>query len=488
MPALSSVAARNGFTLQLENVVELQEAFVFTGSLSWDDSAFPNGKGMLSQDINPTLTDSNGQSIPVEAVQLANGSTVDEHKMAWSFRTNRKNFSGPLLVSLPTVDTILLPPETGFKLDLGPAPQVGQSWEINQDFIFAGHTIRLLTVQLTSDSNPCWNYDIVFKFASGADGISASVNEVVPQLTPGKACSGGGGGGGGPVDPKIFSIGTTYGSLPVGLHSFTISASIPDLISGPWQVTWDPPMVEASTLTAEPGACLTLDKWNQLVDRNDPLPAGLGGKILTTVNEGGLLPVIYASSLDGTNLQKIETGAWPSLSLDRTYLAYSSADGLHFLDLSTLQNFAPGMDGHNLIWSPDSTRIFFSTTFNLYIVNVDGSGLQKIDTGSAEIVSSVGWQPDNHTIVYSPMGGDGFTFTTYNLQSGETRKLFSFQNKAGFGAVSPDGSGSFSATGFSVRIIGASLLRGWMARNATWLQTPVFPQPLLRFGGRAESG
>ena len=194
-----------------------------------------------------------------------------------------------------------------------------------------------------------------------------------------------------------------------------------------------------TTSTTAPGACLTLEKWNQLGTENDPVPAGLGGKILTTVNEGGPLPAIYVSNLDGTNARKIATGAWPSLSPDGTRLAYSTADGLHVLDLSTGQSSSLGMDGHNLIWSPDGTRILYTTTFNLYVINADGSGNQKIDTGSAQVISSVGWLPDNQTIVYGAMGGEGFTFTTYNLQSGETKKLFSFQNKAGYGAISADG-------------------------------------------------
>ena len=451
VPAYSGLVTRAGFTLQLENVVELDDGFVFTGSLSWDDSVFPTGKGIISEVITPTLTDSSNQNIPVEEVQLANGSTVDEHKMAWSFRTNRKNFSGPLVLSVPAVNTTILPPDANFELDLDPAPQTGQSWEVNQDFVFAGHTIHLSSVQLLGDSNPCWKYDLVFNFASDEEGIGASVNDDVPQLTPGQICSGGGGGGGGPVDPKIFSTGTTYASIPTGLHHFTISASIPYLITGPWQVTWNPPVVEESTPTAEPGACLTLEKWNQLVGRDDPLPAGLGGKILTTVNEGGLLPAIYVSDLNGTNLQKIATGAWPSLSPKGTRLAYSGADGLHVLALPTGQDSTLGTDGYNLIWSPDGTRILYTTTFNLYVVDSDGSGVQPLDTGSAQIISSVGWLPDNHTVVYGVLGGEGFTFTTHDLQSGQTKKLFSFQNKAGYGAISPDGQWIV----FSDRVFGA---------------------------------
>ena len=73
------------------------------------------------------------------------------------------------------------------------------------------------------------------------------------------------------------------------------------------------------------------------------------------------------------------------------------------------------------------------------MINAAGSGLGKIDTGSAEILSSVGWLPDNQTIVYGVLGGSGFTFTTYNLHNGERNELFSFQNKAGYGAISADG-------------------------------------------------
>lgn len=438
VPVGPNSAVHDGLTFQLENVVELEDGFVFTGSMSWDDSVFPTGKGLIPTGFIPTLTDANNENVLIEEVQLANGSYIDEHKLAWSFRTNRKDLPGPLVITAPNINSILLPPDSTFELDLGAAPQMGQKWDISRDFIFAGHTIRLLSVQLVADSNPCWKSDIVFNFAADADGFTASVNDVVPQQALEQVCSGGGGGAA-PVDPKIFSTGASYSDIPTGLHRFTISAFIPYIIPGLWQVTWDPPIVEASTPVVQPGACLAFSAWDQLVNRNDPIPAGLGGKILTTVNEGGLLPAIYVSDLDGSNPLKLATGAWPSLSPDGTRLAYSSSDGLHILDLATGSNSALGMDGHNLIWSPDGTRILFSTTFNLYIANVDGSGINKTDTGSAEIVASLGWLPDNRTIVYSALGGDGFTLTTYNLQSGETKKQFSFQNKAGFGAISPDG-------------------------------------------------
>lgn len=438
VPVLSASSTHNGFTLKLDNVIELDDGFVFTGKLSWDDTAFPTGLGVRSQEVPLILTDSSGQDIPIEPVQLVNVSYTDEHQTVWSYRTNRKTFSGPLVLSIASITTTMIAPDVNFEIDLGSNPQIGQTWEINHDFNVAGHLLHLVSVQLMNDTNPCWKADLNFNFASDQAGVTANVSDVIPQTALQGTCSGGGGGGG-LVDPKLFTTGTSYSNLPTALHHFTITTYLPYTVSGPWQVTWTPPTIAEPTPTSELGACLTLDKWNQLISRNDSLPSKLSGKIVTTVNEGGLLPVIYVSNLDGSSMRKIDTGAWPSLSSDGTRLAYSATDGLHLVDLATGQNTSLGTDGYRLVWSPDDTRILFSTTFNLYVINQDGSGQQRIDTGSAEILSSVGWLPDNQTIVYGVLGGNGFTFTEYNLQTGDRKELFSFQNKAGYGAISPDG-------------------------------------------------
>lgn len=449
VPASSSAVASARITLHLDSVIELADGFVFTGNLFWDDSVFPTGNGLISLDLAPKLTDSNNADIPIEPVPLTNGS-FNEHTLTWSYHTNQKNFSGPLIFSIPSLNATLLPAQVDFELELGTAPKPGQTWEINRTFLLGGHTIRLLSAQLVEDTNPCWKSDLRFKFTTDTAGISATVNDRLPETALEQTCSGGGGGGGEPEDPQSFYTGVTYASIPSGLHRFSISSAIPYLITGPWMVTWSPPAIEAATATAEPDACLTREKWDHLQTENLPLPSGLGGEILTTTDEGGLLPAINASSMDGKNAERIVTGAWPALSPDGTRLAYSTSDGLHILELASGQDIALGLDGHNLVWSPDGKHILFSTTFNLDVINSDGSGLQKLDTSPAQIVTSVGWLP-NHTIVYSGLGGDGFTFTTYDLQSSQTRPLFTFQNKAGYGSVSADGQWLV----FSDRVFGA---------------------------------
>ena len=447
-PALSNIATLNGFTYQLDNVIELEDGYVFTGNLSWNDSVFPTGKGVILEAVIPVLTDASGQEIPIEEVRL--DWSNQEHKALWSYRTNSKAFAGPLTLSVSSIKTSMIAPAIDFEVDFGSNPQVGQTRDVNQDFVVEGHSIRLLSISLDPVPSSCQGVGVDFKFSGDVPDVV--VSDVVPQEPIICSGGGGGGGGGGPVDPTVFYGSVGYKNIPTGLHHYSISVSVPYVVNGPWQVAWNPSLTSEPMPTPEAGACLTLDKWNRLSGRNDPLPPGLGGKILTTVNEGGPWPGIYVSNLDGTSPRKIDTGTWPSLSTDGMRLAYSIGDGIHVFNLSTGENPALGTDGYRIIWSPDSTRMMYTTTFSLYVVNADGSGLQKIDTGSAQVISPAGWLPDNQTIVYAVMGGDGFTFMTYNLQSGETGKRFTIQNKAGYGAISADGQWIV----FADRIFGAT--------------------------------
>ncbi len=422
--SLSNISSLNGITLQLDNVIETQDGFVFTGDTFWDSTLYPPGKVTVGWDMPLTLTDASGQKIPIEPVQI-DAPYVEGHS-PWSYATDRKAFTGLLTLSIPSIQTTFFAPEFDFEIDFGPNPQIGQTWEFNHDFKIEGHTLRLLSVSLEefqsnidfggggpAPAEPCKpeKARLSFSFATDEAGIRALVSDTAPEPTPAQGCVGGGGGGGGgpnepTPDPTKFGIGVGYQDIPRGPHRFSIVASIPHLITGPWQVTWQPPVTSAVTVTPEPQACLTQEIWKALIERNDPLPSGLGGSIITTVDEGGQPPAVYMQSLDGSLRRRLD-----------------SSPG------SSLFEF----------WSPDKTRRLYTDTTNLYVVNADGTGRQQIDTGSATVVSVVGWLSDNQTIVYGGMGGAGFTFTTYNLQNGETKKLFTIQNKAGYGALSPDG-------------------------------------------------
>ena len=451
VPALSSSASANGFTFQLDSVIELQDGFLFTGNLSWNNAAFPSGKGLLAEAPIPTLTDTSGYPVPIEQVSL-NGAS-DDHHAPWSYRTNRKAFAGPLTLSIPSIKMSLTEPAVDFETNFGTGLQVGQSWEIDRDFAVQGHVVRLLSISLGQVPDTCEGVGLNFSFQGDVPGMGAFVDDMVPAEP--MVCSsghGGGGGGGGPVDPTLFSASLSYRNTPSGMHHYAISFLVPVEVQGPWQVAWNPPASAAPTPTPEGQACLTHDQWQQIIDQGSPLPSGLKGKLLTTVDEGGMLPSVNLLGLGGTALRKYDSGSWPSLSPDGQHLVYGSGDALHVVDLSTGQDTTFVNDGYAHHWSPDSSRLLYTTTFGLYVMNPDGSGLQKIDTGTTQVISVVGWLPDGQTVVYGAMGGAGFTFTTYNLETGETKALFTIQNKAGYGALSPDGQWIV----FADRVFGAS--------------------------------
>jgi len=226
------------FTFKLDNVIELDDGFVFTGSLSWDDSAFPSGKGMLAEAAIPTLTDESGQKIPIEQVQV-NG-TYDEHHAPWSYRTDRKTFAGPLTLSISSIKTSVTESAVDFAIDFGSNPQIGQTLEINHDFTVDGHTIRLLSVSLSPVPSTCQGIAIDFNFRGDAPGIGAYLGDALP-VTP-MVCA-----PSSVVEAVVADRWTRMFFPPIQLTRIfpavciisPMNVIVPHEVQGPWQVTWN---------------------------------------------------------------------------------------------------------------------------------------------------------------------------------------------------------------------------------------------------------
>jgi Tol biopolymer transport system component len=183
--------------------------------------------------------------------------------------------------------------------------------------------------------------------------------------------------------------------------------------------------------------------------------AQLGGQFLISVDAGPAptsnLPLLQISNLDGSGRRDLVHGGWSALSPDGTRLIYNDQKGFHLLDIASGQDTLLGIDGSLPVWSPDGSRLMYTTFSNLYVMQADGSGSRKIDAGAVQMVNSIGFLPDNQTIIYS-VYGEGFTFMMQNLLSGETKKLFSVVSKAGLGVLSPDG----QWVAFSDRVFGGN--------------------------------
>lgn len=457
-PVLSNTMTINGITLTLEKFVEVEEGYQLYGILDLSKLSLP-AQGYFNTMRLLTLTDANGNRIPFEEVRSEPQESIvyDPTKVSWIYRTNQKAFAGPLVLSLSSVE-MEITPQTPFELDLGSNPQIGQTWEINRDLNFEGYTVRLLSAQLVESNDPQWASFLMFTYEDKEGGIFINVMDDVPQK-PLIEVMGGGGGGGGPLTEIKFAS-MNYGEIPSGLHRFTISASVPYRIIGSWQVVWNPPSTTDSIPTPAPEACLTSEKWEQIKNQHDALPAGLSGKVLFTIDAMPPDINVFIANLDGSDPRGLVSDYYPSLSPDGTKVLFSTDTGLNVFDINSGQATAlEGIwGGMSNLWSPDGTRILLDNAPDgLYVVNADGTGLQKIETDSPRI-NPIGWLPDNQTIVFDAQVGDIYNlyehvFKTYNLQTGETKSLFPVTIKTPSGAISPDG----QWIAYNGRLFGAGL-------------------------------
>ena len=440
-PVLSNTMTREGITFTLEKFVEVEGGYQLYGSLDLSGATLPAQGHFDTMDII-RMTDANGNRIPFEETRSEpqDNTVYDPNKVAWIYRTNQKAFAAPLTLTLPSVE-MQIAPQIPFELDLGANPQIGQTWEINRDLTFEGQTVRLLSAQLVKSDDPQWASSLKFTYEDKEGGIFIDVMDDVPQKPLIEV--NGGGGGGGPLTGKKLAW-MNYREIPNSLRRFTISASMPYHINGQWQVVWNPPTTADSSPTSAPEACLTSEKWDQIKGQHEALPDGLGGKILFATDAMSPDINVFIANLDGSDSRGLLSDYTPSLSPDGTHIAFMTQDvGLKILDLDNGQTVSLG-NGTNPVWSPDGSRIMFQNPpEGLYLANADGTGLQKIKTGSPR-VNPIGWLPDNQTIVYGAQVGDIYNmyehvFKMYNLQTDETKSLFPITIKTATGAISPDG-------------------------------------------------
>lgn len=144
---------------------------------------------------------------------------------------------------------------------------------------------------------------------------------------------------------------------------------------------------------------------------------------------------IYVIHADGSNLQRLtdtpsSSEDFPAWSPDGSQIVFSRIndnEGTFIMD-------ADGSDEHKLMdivcfepdWSPDGTRIVFGSDHagfrGIYIINADGSGLQKLSTTYAG-ENCPDWSADGKQIVFASwQDGDGEIYIM-NVDGTNRRKL-----------------------------------------------------------------
>lgn len=435
--------AADGNPMRLEKTIETDGGYIVVGTFG--SSSLPQGARAVQFSKYPRISDASGQDVPFT---LANyqldlpAAPVEEGIFSWAFEITGKQFRWPLTINVDSVAAEYPAAQGSFAFDTGPAPREGQEWNLDFGLDLAGFPVKVVRAIRTSDG-----YSFHFESTTMFHSVDAAIGASTHGTT-------------GMDDPSHFSSSIKFiGDVPSGILRVTLTRPVIAL-PGNWQRQWQPEQGTSMTLpapTQAEQACLTLESWEQALSNASPIPAELNGKVLVSgrlLEDGHPLSEqntgIYISRLDGSDKQEILQGhnwASPSFSPDGLRVVYdgtgyAGADGLNILELASGDTrIIPNTTADDMapLWSLDGSRIAFVrySEQDLYVIHPDGSGLQKITTGS-EYEQPVGWWPDDSAFIYSTLGQDGALLSKFDMSSATASGLFVAATELGV-AVSPGG-------------------------------------------------
>lgn len=132
--------------ISISQVIDTGDTYILVGSCH---PPAPTQAGEWRSDLRwITLTDDNGQAVnyqPPADIHLPAADTLQEHTWAIEFS---KEFVSPLHIHCLMRYALKSAAQDAVRLDFdaGPDPQPGQEWDLNREFQYAGHMVRLAKI------------------------------------------------------------------------------------------------------------------------------------------------------------------------------------------------------------------------------------------------------------------------------------------------------------------------------------------------------
>jgi hypothetical protein len=433
----------NPDALEISKVLDIGTTYVIMGMQKYDvtkDTQFPPGSWWVDRGIQ--VTDANGASVPLSYPQDIEMTVVPEGEnwTPWNFEID-KTTAFP--ITIENRGTVINPvgaaEKASFEFETGNDLSAGKEWEINKDFSLGGHSLHLEKASFDPRGG------FAFFFTSDPGAGNNSIQMEIEGFT--ELC---GGGGEGPLDPNITSF--TRGicvadtsTAPHGLLKVNLTFQNLERTDKVFRSQWAPgkEAVEEFTATRIPGVCLDRASLPQVPELQNELQ----GKVFTQqLMAGGDSWETLLSDLQGNSLVHLGKNTnWPAFLPDGQRISYFNQSSLHLLDLqSGNDHLLPGLNvgAFNLQWSPDGSKVAYAAAGNdIYVSNSDGTGLRQL-TNNADYKTLVGWEQDGKAIYSTAPGLNGWVLRRIELNSGETKDLFTLQDaslKAPDVSISPDG-------------------------------------------------